>query len=294
MQINTFKSEFGCNLQTYIWKPKNPNGVGLYLVHGYAEHCGRYKHVAKYFTDEGFTVYGIDHYGHGQSEGKRALITNIEFIVLDIKNWIESEKKSNAKIDRHFVLGHSMGGLLTSFLVKSFPELVDGFMLSAPLIYSANVPPKIIIRIGEFLSKFLPNLPIVPFNGEDISRDKAVVKAFLDDEFTYKGKLKIGTGAELHKRGGEILQIADKIVHPCWVGHSSTDRITDFEASKKFFDLLGSVDKTFQKYDGLSHELLNEPEKRVVMGQMLTWLKKRANIKPQAELPEVKSLDSEK
>ncbi len=285
MQGNTLTSDLGYQLQTYTWSPKNKNGVALYLVHGYAEHSGRYNHVAKYFTDEGFTVFGIDHYGHGKSEGKKALVTNVENIISDLFKWVKSCKSMYSDLDRHYILGHSMGGLLTSFFVKNHQAEIDGFLLSAPLVMTPQLPPAFVIKIGEFIGRLMPNLALLPFNGSDISRDAAVLRAFENDPYTYKGKVKAGTGAELYKRGLEMMSFAGQITLQCWVGHSSTDRITDFGYSKRFFDELGSEDKTFQKYDGLYHELLNEPEKRIVMGHMLTWLKKREDLKPPAELP---------
>jgi len=53
------------------WLPDGKPTAVLLIVHGLAEHSGRYNNVVNRFIPEGYAVYGFDHSGHGRSEGKR-------------------------------------------------------------------------------------------------------------------------------------------------------------------------------------------------------------------------------
>jgi lysophospholipase len=57
--------------------------------------------------------------------------------------------------------------------------------------------------------------------------------------------------------------------------HGSADRLTPIAGSKMVMDRAGSEDKTFEVYDGLYHELLNEPERQRVLDDIAGWLDAR-------------------
>src|SRR6185436_14329359 len=60
------------------------------LAHGYAEHSGRYAHVAKKLVDAGYRAYALDHFGHGKSEGEvRGDIGTLESAVADLDAFID-------------------------------------------------------------------------------------------------------------------------------------------------------------------------------------------------------------
>ena len=64
-----------------------PNADARYIavvVHGYAEHIGRYAHVIERLLADGAVVYGLDHLGHGRSDGDRALIADGEHLTADL------------------------------------------------------------------------------------------------------------------------------------------------------------------------------------------------------------------
>ena len=66
------------------WEIDNPK-ANLILVHGAGEHVGRYDHWAKLFNNQQINVYGVNHYGHGNSPGGRGHITNYDLYLNEIK-----------------------------------------------------------------------------------------------------------------------------------------------------------------------------------------------------------------
>jgi alpha-beta hydrolase superfamily lysophospholipase len=78
-------------MRAYRWDAKSPRYVAV-LVHGYAEHAGRYEHVARALVDRGAAVYAADHVGHGRSEGEAAVVADIEDIVADTRKVIAAAR----------------------------------------------------------------------------------------------------------------------------------------------------------------------------------------------------------
>jgi lysophospholipase len=262
-------------IRTYSWKPSKTNGAAIIFVHGYAEYGGRYKQTASFFAEQGYSVFSFDHHGHGNSYGKPGLVTSWNQLVEDASLAIEHFISINPEIHSWFILGHSMGGGIATFLAKKYGDTLQGALFSAPMIDQATQAPALVIATGKLIAKFLPSLGIIPFDQSAQSRDPDVLKAFYQDHLNYKGRLRAGTGFQLLEMIKEIDTLPSQISVPVWIGHSSIDRLTSFEASKRFFNRLASTDKTFKKYDGLFHEIMNEPEKRIVLQDMLIWMQKR-------------------
>jgi alpha-beta hydrolase superfamily lysophospholipase len=66
-----FSARDGVRLFWHTERAAAPAGH-VAVVHGYAEHLGRYVEITRALTAAGYTVHLIDCRGHGQSGGKRA------------------------------------------------------------------------------------------------------------------------------------------------------------------------------------------------------------------------------
>lgn len=247
----------------------------MLVLHGYAEYSGRYAHVARFFNEAGIYVFAIDHQGHGKSGGTKGLVTSWKSAVDDCERFYRDLRETHPEIKTWFVLGHSMGGGIAALLALRVQGDLAGLVLSAPLIDEATDTPGWLKTAGKMIAKILPSLPAVPFEQEAQSRDPDVLKQLFADPHNYTGKLRAGTGAQLLDMIRAIDEIPEKLTLPVWIGHGTIDRLTSYDASSAFFKRLASPDKEFRKYDGLFHEIMNEPEKRIVLEHMLAWMKKR-------------------
>ncbi len=271
----SFTTADGLRLYTQQWTPDRDAAATVLLIHGYAEHCGRYDHVAQALVDAGAAVYAYDHRGFGRSEGRRAFVDHFEQYLDDLDRFRDHVQAHTP--DRPiFLFGHSMGGLiaLLSALTRRLPHL-HGLLLSAPAIeVNPNLAP--LLRKGaQLLGRLVPTLPTVRSPQGAISRDPAVVDAATNDPLNYHGRTLARTGAEL-LRAGRIARVRlHELETPFLVLHGTADPLATPSWSKRLYQRAAAPDKTLRLYDGLYHETFNEPERATVLRDLRTWLAAR-------------------
>jgi acylglycerol lipase len=268
------RSSDGLQLYTQAWLPNDPKAIIL-LSHGYAEHSGRYQHLASYLADNGFTVYALDHRGHGRSEGERANVKVFDEYVNDLSRFVAVVREKHPTLKR-FLLGHSMGSTIAAQLVIKQPNQVDSLLLSSPYLLNAVSVPAPLMAVSGIVSRVLPSLSTIKLNSKDISRDPNITKAYDTDPLNYRGGTKARFGTELLGAGKYVFSRAGTIKLPILIMVGSSDRIADPEGGKKLFASVGSSDKTLKTYDGFYHEILNEIGKEQVYQDILEWLQKHS------------------
>ena len=82
-------------------------------------------------------------------------------------------------------------------------------------------------------------------------------------------------GAELIRASQEITENLQRITIPFWAGHGTADKLIDPIGSQWLYDRAKSADKTMRLFDGLYHEVMNEPEKDRIIGEMREWINHR-------------------
>ena len=107
------------SLYAAAWPRPDARYVAI-VVHGYAEHVGRYAHVIERLLADGATVYGLDHLGHGRSEGERALVTEGEHLTADLGLLVTLARSENPGLPL-VMIGHSMGGLIATRYAQTHP-----------------------------------------------------------------------------------------------------------------------------------------------------------------------------
>jgi len=166
-------------LYAAVWPHEDARYVAI-IAHGYAEHIGRYPHVIDRLVADGATVYGLDHLGHGRSDGERALITQGEHLTADLALLVELARAENPGLAL-VMIGHSMGGLIATRYAQTHPDGLDALVLSGPVI--GDNP-----AIAALLE--LDPIPEVPIDPAVLSRDPAVGEAYVADPLVYNGPFK--------------------------------------------------------------------------------------------------------
>ena len=67
------------------WRAPEPQAV-VVIVHGIAEHCGRYEHVARQLNAANVSVVGYDQRGHGRSGGRRGHVDSMDQLHDDLQD----------------------------------------------------------------------------------------------------------------------------------------------------------------------------------------------------------------
>ncbi len=260
----------GLTLFTQKWLPEQDAKAAVLIVHGLAEHSGRYAHVAAAFVSSGYAVYTFDGRGHGQSSGSNAYFDSLDGYLGDLDLALRQMRRENTGIP-HFLLGHSMGGAMaTMFAITRQPEL-NGLVLSGPAIKQGDDVPQILTTLAPVLGKWLPKLPALKLDGRSVSRDPAVVEHYNNDPLNFHGSVPARTGANLLEAINRIAADMQTIKLPILIMHGTEDRLATPEGSKMLFAGVSSVDKTLKLYEGLYHEIFNEPEQDEVVADTITW-----------------------
>ncbi|MHB8085339.1 MAG: alpha/beta hydrolase, partial [Dehalococcoidia bacterium] len=178
------------------WLPDGQPKAIILAVHGLGEHISRYNNLVNNVVPIGYAVYGLDHYGHGKSEGQRVFVPRFQVYLDDLKTFYDVVKKDNPGL-KIFLLGHSMGGLIaTAYAVEHQQELA-GLIVSAPAVLPGESITSSTITLAKVLSAIAPRLGVQALDSSTLSRDKAVVEAYDNDPLVYRGKITARLGSEL-------------------------------------------------------------------------------------------------
>jgi alpha-beta hydrolase superfamily lysophospholipase len=254
-----------------VWRPeKNPKAV-VQVVHGLAEHSGRYINVVNALIPRGYTIYAADHRGHGKSEGIRAYVKKFEYYVKDQKTFFDLIKENEPNLPI-FLLGHSMGAIIAQMYAVTYPENLKGLVLSGAGTQLGGTGSSTFLRgITKLLSKIIPKRKIDPKLSKEISRDPNVVTAYEDDPLVFS-KITFKLGAELMAASMQAKKLISQIRIPTLVQSGSSDKLV--LGADELDELMIMPDKTIIIYEGLYHEVYNElaEDRRRVLTDLGDWL----------------------
>jgi acylglycerol lipase len=268
-----FKGYKGLGLYYQFWLPdKKPKAV-LLVAHGLAEHSGRYKNLVDYFVPKGYAVYALDHRGHGKSEGQRSYVDNFNDYLIDLRTLFDMVHKDN-KSTKIFLFGHSLGATIAvAYAVEHQKELAGLIVSGSSLVATTSVSPALLAMAG-IVSAIAPKMGVTVLDASTISRDQAVVDAYVNDPLVFRGKIPARTGAELARMWKQLPEKMSNIKLPILIMHGFADQLSDPRGSQLLFERVGSKDKTLKLYDNCFHEICNEPDRKQVFADMEAWLKK--------------------
>lgn len=264
----------GLRLQAERWAAPDvaPRGA-VVLVHGYGEHLGRYAHVVAALCRAGYTVFGVDHRGHGRSDGRRAATRRFDLFVDDL-DLLVALAHADGPLPV-FLLGHSMGGLIATRCALRRDDLA-GLVVSGAAFKIGGEISRARRRVSALLARLLPDLPIVPGSPPGIlSRDPEVERRFGEDPLTYRGKVRAGMAYGMFAAGEDARTRASSLALPLLVMHGADDTLTDPAGSVAVYEAARGPDKTLTLWPGLRHEIFNEPEGPEVIAAVVAWLDAR-------------------
>lgn len=269
-----FKGCEDISLYYHCWLPDDEPRAILLVVHGLAEHSGRYMTMVNRLVPKGYAVYGFDQRGHGKSPGRRGYVERFSNFVDDLETFfdITRSRHHDSKI---FIVGHSLGGTIAADYAVQHQDEFDGLILSGAFLKVADSTSSGLIIAARVLSLLLPKVGIYRIDADALSRDKAIVDAYVQDPLVYRGKISARLGAEIIKATQKLLQQMPKICLPILIMHGTADRLSDPRGSETLYQRVSSPQKTLKLYDGFYHEIFNEPGHEQVFTDMEAWLTAR-------------------
>jgi alpha-beta hydrolase superfamily lysophospholipase len=269
----------GLELYWQSWVPASPLGL-LVIVHGLAEHGGRYRDTAQDFAASGWAVFAGDLRGHGRSANVpvagRVHIRRFTDYFLDADAFIEIAREHHAGLPL-FLLGHSMGGLITIRYVLQHPAGQAGAIISSPALgtHPDFKPPALLRILVSVLDRLAPRLRFPSdLDTQAISRDPEVVRAYLDDPLV-SSKVSARWYAEILRSMQQAHVDAHTLQIPMLLMQSGSDRLVDPAAPARWAGAAPPGRVEVVNWEGLYHEMFNEPEKPKVRQRTLDWLKQQ-------------------
>jgi len=263
----------GLSLFSRAWTIENPKGA-IALIHGFGEHGGRYAHVSRFFNTHGYSLYALDNRGHGQSGGKRGHTPRYESYMDDIEVFL-TEVRSQIGNESLFLYGHSMGGnLALNYVLKRKPSIM-GLIASGLWIQLAFEPKPILVLLGKLMRNIFPAFS--QNSGLDqshISKDPAVVEAYKNDPLVH-GKITASASIGILEAATFLNEYTGTMPTPTLMMHGSEDLLTSQPASEAFAKRVGG-DIIYKKWEGMYHEIHNEPKQLEVFNYTLDWMESHA------------------
>jgi alpha-beta hydrolase superfamily lysophospholipase len=268
-----FEGAGGVEIFWRAWiAPETPRATAV-LAHGASEHSGRYAHVAAAMNERGYSLWALDHQGHGRSGGDRAVIERLEYSIEDLDRLVVMAAEELPG-QQPYLLGHSMGGMLATAYTIRHEERLAGLILSGPVavLETASAVQR---GLSHVLSRVAPTLGVYTIDSQGVSRDPDVVRDYDSDPFNHHGKMPVRTVAEMANEVDTFPLSARAISIPILIMHGGSDPIVPVAGSQLLHERVSSEDKTLTIYDGLYHEILNEPEQDDVIAEICAWLDAR-------------------
>jgi alpha-beta hydrolase superfamily lysophospholipase len=276
--MKTFETKLegtnGTSFHVQGWEPDNGHPKALVaLIHGLGEYAGRYAHVGKALTDAGYVLVGFDLRGHGKSGGARGHFPSLDLVMQDIRGFFKYLVARYPEVP-HLLYGHSLGGLFSLTYAIQYSTGLKGVVVTGPALRTALQEQKVRVTMAKVLGVLTPTVTI-PSGLETaaISRDPKVVDAYVHDPMVHD-KTSMGLGKTALDAIDLCFARATEFVPPLLIMHGKADRITYPGGSGDFAGLAREKnrDVTLKIWDGMYHEIHNEPEQGQVFQFMIEWL----------------------
>jgi alpha-beta hydrolase superfamily lysophospholipase len=253
-----FQGKGGLTLFRQQWLPDGDAQAVILIVHGYGEHSGRYANVVDAFVPRDYAIYALDHRGHGKSEGERVHVDSFDDYVEDLRTFYEYVRSETGELPI-YMLGHSMGSFIAISYAAKYQDELQALILSGG-------------GMGRKRSNASASSKMMSDLAATVSKDPDVVQAYRDDPLVFHGSPPESRRAAMASLREEMPAMVRAITLPVLIIAGGASPLGDGEGSKELFETVSSEDKTLHVYDGLMHEIFNEPERDEVFADMATWL----------------------
>jgi alpha-beta hydrolase superfamily lysophospholipase len=269
----TFPGGGGTKIYEQGWRPAGTSRAALVLVHGLKDHSSRYRDLGITLAHRGLSLYAFDLRGHGYSEGVRDHIDSLDHAVKDLDG-VLARVRDREKGKPVYLIGQGFGASVAAVHVGRGIRPVEGLILIAPPLRGEV---KRTERVGTRAAAiFGPTTGGLEIDLAKWSSDPSVVAALRSDPLVYDGEPTASTAGEVLRASDEVQKLAPTLKTPVLILFGGADAVSSAELGKALFEKVGATDKVFETYEGLFHDLLHEPRRAEVIGDVFDWVSERA------------------
>lgn len=277
------------------WHPDGPRVGVVQILHGWAEHRGRYERVAGALTSAGYSVYADDHRGHGETGIKGGGLGDLgprgmDGVLDAVRAVTELIRRESPRLPL-FLLGHSWGSFLAQHYLRRWAADLDGALLTGTTYRDPDAPPPASAATAATAvsAPAPPGAPPAPTLAAYawLTRDTAEVQKYIDDPWcgfermaTPRPRGSSTAGAGAGAGAGAVAHAPIPTTLPILVFNGAEDRVGGEAGGRRLaehYRALGLTDVEFGAYPGARHELFNETNRDEVVADVLAWLRARTS-----------------
>ena len=265
MNTEFFTTDVGVKL-AYFAKYVKGSKIGVIIIHGLAEHKGRYEYFINRLVDSSISVFAVDLRGHGESDGRRGDIGCFDEYLADLDAFVRHIKNTHPDL-KLALFGHSMGGLIvTAYVAES--NLADMLILSSPSLKTPGLLQ--ILRI-------MPNGICKKVRIKKIwSESKDMMKYSRSDPLACNYLTLRLMRAAFIDGVRSIAKNYKNITAPVLMLGGKRDNTVDSGKFKSILNRFASPDKTLITYENAIHRVVQNAAKEKSVSDIISWLKERA------------------
>ncbi len=270
------------------WEHPDPKGR-MVISHGYGEHSERYRHIAKWLSDLGWSVSALDHRGFGRSGGPRGDARGIRTFVEDLALFLRHERLHDTErlgapprvvdgvpmpplpVCPQVLIGHSFGGLVGLLDLLWHSDTMDALILSAPAVALRPMSPTVKV-IQKLMQWVLPHLVLaLPNDKGQVCSDPVLVKRYWDDHLCHR-YVSAAFGAALQEGRNELLNLGHELDCPILLLEADNDTVVDPDGSEKLWTAVRPEFLERHRLQGFKHEILHDLRRREALTIVEAWL----------------------
>jgi alpha-beta hydrolase superfamily lysophospholipase len=261
----------GLRLAYRAWEAVHPRAA-IVVVHGLGEHSGRYEQFAETMVSFALSTYALDLRGHGLSDGRRGHVPSFDIFLRELDRFrAEVEGLAEYRLPM-FLLGQSMGGLISLRYIEEYQARFRGAVLCSPWLATAIPVPRWKVLLASALTHVLPTLPFRSnLDPEQFTRDPEIVRAYLSDPLVH-GAITPRLFAEVSAAMEQVFRRSDRIREPLLVLAGDADPLVETGRSVQLAQSLTGVDVTLRVEPGHLHELLQEVDRSRIYRDIRDWI----------------------
>jgi alpha-beta hydrolase superfamily lysophospholipase len=249
----------------YTEKYNDESRVGILLLHGLAEHTGRYKELIDRLYHEKVSFFAFDLRGHGESHGKRGDVKDFAIFIKDVECVVTVIRKRFPQL-KLAILGHSLGGLIATVYAAT-STAIDYLVLSNPLL----MPP----RKAWFL-RFIPYkvLSFLRVKKRHSESPEMLAYSYSDPLSTNYLTIRL-MGVIFHQGMKCVAKSLMNVEQPTLILTGEQDPLIESAEINNMINKFGSVDKHLRTYKDVKHRLFQSDNKDTIINDMVAWLNER-------------------